>query len=85
MKAIGEKLAVEIIPEPTVTKSGIQIVCTDGHGQRALARGLVKSVGRDCKYGVRIGDIVRVREYNGFQAEGLCYVWEKDVICVEVQ
>ena len=81
-KALGEKLAIKLLPEETVTKAGLHVVCTDGHGQRALARGVVKSVGRDCKYGVKVGDTVLFREYMAHEADGLKYAYEKDVLAV---
>jgi co-chaperonin GroES (HSP10) len=82
-KAIGEKLAIKLLPESTVTPKGIHVVSTSGPGQRALARGVVKSVGRDCKYGVKVGDTVYFREYMGFKVDDLTFVWEKDCLIVE--
>ncbi len=82
-KAIGEKLAIERLPDPVKSEGGIWIDADkSGHGQRALAKGVVRSVGRDCKYGVKVGDKVLYREFMSFKVDGLDYTWEKDVLSV---
>ena len=82
-RAIGEKLAIELLPEPKVTPKGIHVVDTSGPGQRALARGVVKSIGKDVNRDVKVGDVVLYREFMSFKADGLDFVWQKDVIAVE--
>ena len=84
VRAVGEKLALEILPREIRSHGGIWTYPDkSGFGQRALARCRVVSVGRDVKRAVKAGDVVLVREYMGFEVEGLLICWEKDVLAVE--
>ena len=84
VRAVGEKLALEILPREIRSHGGIWTYPDkSGFGQKALARCRVVSVGKDVKRAVKVGDVVLVREYMGFEVEGLLIVWEKDVLAVE--
>ena len=84
VRAVGEKLALEILPREIRSHGGIWTYPDkSGFGQKALARCRVVSVGAGVKRAVKVGDVVLVREYMGWEADGLLYCWAKDVLAVE--
>ena len=85
MKAVGRKVAIEKIDKYTERYYGDIYIPTKFELNTRLSRGKIVSVGKDCKYNIKEGDIVMYDTMSVFNEEGDIVITNDENVIIKIE